>query len=70
VLKPAYAASDELAGALGLFVKSNLSAHAYPREIEFVDQLPKTASGKIQRSVLRARAREAAGAHPAAVEAT
>jgi acetyl-CoA synthetase len=61
VLKPAYAASDELAEALGQFVKANLSAHAYPREIEFVEQLPKTASGKIQRSVLRARAREAVG---------
>jgi acetyl-CoA synthetase len=61
VLKPAYAASDELADDLGRFVKSNLSAHAYPREIEFVDQLPKTASGKIQRAVLRARARAATG---------
>lgn len=35
------------------FVKQNLSAHEYPREIEFVKELPKTTSGKIQRFVLR-----------------
>lgn len=38
---------------LGGFVKKRLSAHEYPREIEFVDQLPKTPSGKIQRFLLR-----------------
>jgi len=37
------------------FVKKRLAAHAYPREIEFVDDLPKTPSGKIQRFVLRRR---------------
>ncbi len=40
------------------------SAHAYPREIEFLEELPKTPSGKIQRFLLRnqeiARQREAA----------
>ncbi len=30
-----------------------MSAHAYPREIEFVETLPKTPSGKIQRFILR-----------------
>jgi len=35
------------------FVKQRLSAHAYPREIEFVSALPKTPSGKIQRFILR-----------------
>jgi acetyl-CoA synthetase len=55
VLKPGTAPSDELADELARFVKTHLSAHAYPREVEFVDQLPKTPSGKIQRFVLRAR---------------
>ena len=39
-------------------VRHRLSTHAYPREIEFVDELPKTPSGKIQRFVLRNRAKE------------
>jgi acetyl-CoA synthetase len=34
-------------------VKKRLSAHAYPRAIEFVEDLPKTPSGKIQRFLLR-----------------
>jgi acetyl-CoA synthetase len=34
-------------------VKSRLSAHAYPRSVEFVEQLPKSPSGKVQRYVLR-----------------
>jgi acetyl-CoA synthetase len=36
-------------------VKRRLSAHAYPREVEFVAELPKTPSGKVQRFLLRAR---------------
>jgi acetyl-CoA synthetase len=35
------------------FVKTRLAAHAYPREVAFVDRLPKTPSGKIQRYLLR-----------------
>jgi acetyl-CoA synthetase len=45
--------SDALAEELRQFVKRRLSAHAYPREIEFIDQLPKTPSGKLQRFILR-----------------
>ena len=45
--------SAELAETLRQFVKHRLSAHAYPREIEFVAQLPKTPSGKLQRFILR-----------------
>ncbi len=41
-------------------VRSRLSTHSYPREIEFVDALPKTSSGKIQRFVLRQRAEQEA----------
>lgn len=39
-------------------VRRRLSTHAFPREIEFVDELPKTPSGKIQRFVLRNRAQD------------
>ena len=46
---------DALIEELRAHVKHRLSAHAYPREIEFVDTLPKTPSGKIQRFVLRSR---------------
>ncbi len=53
VLLPGFEESDELAKDLSRFVKGNLSAHEYPREIEFVDDLPKTPSGKIQRFLLR-----------------
>jgi len=35
-------------------VKKNLAGHAFPREIEFRDKLPKTRSGKIMRRVLKA----------------
>jgi acetyl-CoA synthetase len=35
------------------WVKQNYGAHAYPRRITFVDSLPKTPSGKVQRAVLR-----------------
>ncbi|MGZ3010179.1 AMP-binding protein, partial [Pseudomonas aeruginosa] len=56
--------TPELADALQRYVRQRLSAHAYPREIEFLEELPKTPSGKIQRFLLRnqeiARQREAA----------
>lgn len=45
--------SDALAEELRLHVKTRLSAHAYPRAIDFVSELPKTPSGKIQRFLLR-----------------
>ena len=55
VVKAGYTPSEALAEELRQFVRTTLSAHAYPREVEFVDQLPKTPSGKIQRSLLRGR---------------
>ncbi len=65
VLGPQYKASPELAEELRLHVRNRLAAHAYPREIEFVPELPKTPSGKVQRFILRnqevARQREAQG---------
>ncbi len=53
VLKPQFVQSAELAEELQDFVKKRLSAHAFPREVEFVTQLPKTPSGKLQRFILR-----------------
>jgi benzoate-CoA ligase len=51
VLKPGQAAS---AADLQAHVKSQLAPYKYPRWIEFVPDLPKTATGKIQRFKLRA----------------
>ncbi|ANB56645.1 AMP-binding enzyme family protein [Anoxybacillus sp. B7M1] len=53
VLANAYEPTKELAEELSLFVKNRLSKHEYPREVEFVAELPKTSSGKIQRFILR-----------------
>ncbi len=53
VLHSGYESSDKLRGELQAHVRQRLSAHVYPREIEFLDQLPKTPSGKIQRFILR-----------------
>jgi acetyl-CoA synthetase len=53
VLADGYTPSEELAQELSLFVKNHLSKHEYPREVEFVSELPKTPSGKIQRFILR-----------------
>jgi benzoate-CoA ligase len=54
VLKPAQTASDQLARTLQDHVKAQLAPFKYPRWIEFRDELPKTATGKIQRFKLRA----------------
>ncbi len=56
VLKPGQSVTDE---ELKAFVKERLAPYKYPRFIEFVDELPKTATGKIQRFRLREREREA-----------
>ncbi|MDQ3866160.1 MAG: AMP-binding protein [Actinomycetota bacterium] len=45
--------SDELGDEIKAFVRDRLSAYAYPRRIEFVDDLPKTLTGKIRRVELR-----------------
>jgi acetyl-CoA synthetase len=60
VMKSGQEPVDEQAFAEELqeLVRRRLSTHAYPREIEFVDELPKTPSGKIQRFMLRNRAEE------------
>ncbi|MCF6232021.1 MAG: AMP-binding protein [Rhodobacteraceae bacterium] len=55
VLAKGFEADDALAEELQTHVKTRLSAHAYPRLVEFTDELPKTPSGKIQRFLLRQR---------------
>ena len=55
VLRPGFAPSNELKSEIAQFVKERLSAHEYPREIEFVADLPMTTTGKIIRRELRAR---------------
>jgi len=53
VLKQGNPSSPALAEELQQFVKSRLAPHKYPRWVEFIDSLPKTATGKIQRFKLR-----------------
>jgi benzoate-CoA ligase len=57
VLKNKSDASEELAHELQEFVKSKALPHKYPRNIIFMDELPKTATGKIQRYKLRQKAK-------------
>ncbi len=53
VLKPGQLPDEKLKAALQQHVKNRLAPHKYPRWIEFRDDLPKTATGKIQRFKLR-----------------
>jgi acetyl-CoA synthetase len=54
VLNSGFEASEKLSEELKDFVKSRLAAHAYPREIDIRQSLPKTRSGKIMRRLLKA----------------
>jgi acyl-coenzyme A synthetase/AMP-(fatty) acid ligase len=58
ILAPGYTASPELASELQEHVKTVTAPYKYPREIEFVDSLPKTISGKIRRVELREMERQ------------
>ncbi len=58
VLRDAVAANETLAAELQAFVKEKIAPYKYPRWVEFVPDLPKTATGKLQR--FRLREREAA----------
>jgi acetyl-CoA synthetase len=55
ILANGYAPSEELVKELQDHVKSVTAPYKYPREIEFVSELPKTTSGKIKRAVLKRR---------------
>ena len=58
VLGEDFTPSDELADEIGRSVRERLSAHEYPREIEFIDALPMTTTGKVRRIELREREKQ------------
>ncbi len=55
VLAPGHAASQALVEDIQLHVSKHLAPYEYPKEIEFIDALPMTTTGKVQRKVLRDR---------------
>ena len=62
VLKPGRAPGQDLAEAIRDHVRTRLSAHEYPREIDFVEAIPLTTTGKVIRRIFRQKAAaEAAG---------
>jgi len=56
VLKSGHPPSEALAADIQGFVKTRLSAHEYPREVAFIDEMPVTTTGKVIRRLLRQRA--------------
>jgi acetyl-CoA synthetase len=54
-LRPGYEPGENLKIELQNFVKQRLAKHEYPREIEFISEIPKTTTGKIRRKDLRKR---------------
>ncbi|MGB8711614.1 MAG: AMP-binding protein [Onishia taeanensis] len=62
VLREGFEASEQLADEIRQRVRERLSTHAFPRVITFIEELPKTPSGKIQRFKLRAQAADDAHA--------
>jgi 2-aminobenzoate-CoA ligase len=56
VLKPGCEASAAMAGALQDFVKQSIAPYKYPRSVRFIDKLPRTETGKLQRFKLRSGA--------------
>jgi len=55
ILAPGFEGSDELTAEIQEHVKTTTAPYKYPREIEYVTELPKTISGKIRRVELRER---------------
>jgi acetyl-CoA synthetase len=55
VPRPGISAEPRLAGEIQAFVRDRLAAYQYPRAVEFVDNLPMTATGKVMRRELRQR---------------
>jgi acyl-coenzyme A synthetase/AMP-(fatty) acid ligase len=53
VLAPGFDASEALAFEIQEYVKQNTAPYKYPRQVEFIDELPKTVSGKVRRTELR-----------------
>lgn len=65
VLRPGHVASAELADELKRFVKAQTAPYKYPRAVHFMDSLPKTLTGKVQRNVLRTELASNTGARNA-----
>jgi acetyl-CoA synthetase len=61
VLAPGHAPSDGLVAALQDHVRRVLAPYEVPKEVEFLDALPMTTTGKVQRRILRERAKGAGG---------
>jgi len=53
VLKPGAHADEGLESELARFVEAGLSVHASPREVEFIEKLPRSAAGGVERARLR-----------------
>ena len=64
MLAPGHAGDAALVDALQAHVKARLAPYEYPKDIEIIDALPMTTTGKVQRRVLRLReqARSSGGA--------
>jgi acetyl-CoA synthetase len=60
VLKDGFAGDEALVEDIKSWVRERLSAHEYPREVEFVESMPLTTSGKVIRRIFRERARREA----------
>ena len=56
VVKQGVEPSEKLASEIQAYVKTKLSAHEYPREVAFIDEMPMTTTGKVIRRLLRAQA--------------
>jgi len=64
VLQDDIAQSDTLAEEIKTHVKSRMAANIYPREVEFVDEIPMTTTGKVIRRLFREQARKEAEESP------
>ena len=60
VLAPGFQASEALIAELQTHVRGKLAPYEYPKEIEFIAELPMTTTGKVQRRVLRLQEEERA----------
>jgi hypothetical protein len=61
VLAQGYEPSESLTAELQSYVKTRFAAHAYPRRVHYLADLPKTPSGKIQRFLIRQRLKNPSG---------
>lgn len=62
VLRDGFTPGEALAAEISTWVRERLSAHEYPREVEFVDSMPLTTTGKVIRRIFRDRAKREAQA--------